>query len=115
MTGINDTLAYIRKDMLDEANAAPDPAVSQAEFRAAFSDKASRFAAQKNALYASIDGLALSPELKADWKREVRGNIALKSDFFLQKCDAVAERMDASSLLRALREPGVTEQEIWAF
>ncbi len=112
MTSIDDTLPYIRKDMRDEANAAPDPAVSQAEFRAAFSDRASRFAAQKNALYASIDGLALSPELKADWKREVLGNITLKSDFFLQKCDAVAGRMDAPSLLRALREPSVTEQEI---
>ena len=112
MTKLDDSFNILRKDMLDEANAAPDPAVSRERFQEAFTAKSERFAAQKGALYTSVDGLALSDGLKAEWKREALGNISLKSGFFLQKCDTVAGRMDASSLLRALREPGITEKEM---
>lgn len=112
MAKLDDSFNILRKDMLDEANAAADPAVSRERFQEAFTAKSERFAAQKGALYTSVDGLALSDGLKAAWKREALDNISLKSGFFLQKCDTVAGRMDASSLLRALREPGITEQEI---
>lgn len=58
MAKLDDSFNILRKDMLDEANAVPDPAVSRERFQEAFTAKSERFAAQKGALYTSVDGLA---------------------------------------------------------
>lgn len=54
MAKLDDSFNILRKDMLDEANAAPAPTVSRERFQEAFTAKSERFAAQKGALYTSV-------------------------------------------------------------
>ena len=77
-----------------------------ADIQGRFQRVADRFVKGKSDLIALVNGneLAISPELRANWLNEINANISLKNPVLLQGSYNVGQRMDGSSLLRALRD-----------
>lgn len=99
------------KDIHDEGDASEDGSVPDIQGR--FQRIADRFVQGKSDLIALANGneLVISPELKANWLNEINTNISLKNPVLLQGAYNVAQRMDGSSLVRALRE-GLNQSEL---
>lgn len=99
------------KDIHDEGDASEDGSVPDIQGR--FQRIADRFVQGKSDLIALANGneLVISPELKANWLNEINTNISLKNPVLLQGAYNVAQKMDGSSLVRALRE-GLDQSEL---
>lgn len=106
---LDDGFLILAKDIYDEGNASEDGSVPGIQER--FQRIADRFVKGKSDLYALVDGLAVSPELKTAWLNEINTNISLKNPVLLQGAYNVAQRMDGSGLARALRE-GLDQSEL---
>lgn len=92
------------KDIHDEGDASEDGSVPDIQGR--FQRIADRFVQGKSDLIALVNsnGLVISSELRANWLNEINANISLKNPVLLQGSYNVGQRMDGSSLLRALRD-----------
>ena len=94
----------VEKGVFDDGNVSDDGIVADIQGR--FQRVADRFVKGKSDLIALVNGneLAISPELRANWLNEINANISLKNPVLLQGSYNVGQRMDGSSLLRALRD-----------
>ena len=102
---------YLAQDLARESDANPSVPMDTASVDARFKAIGDRFIAGKSALFTSVSELSLSPELRADWQHEVLANVSLKDGGFLRSCSEVADRMDGSGLLAALRAPETSVEE----
>lgn len=99
-TELENSFVYLAGDVLKGEN----PARGE-ELAAAFRSVADRFVNQKAQLFASVDGLALSPGLKDEWKNSVLSQRTLTSGDMFTTCHAVGSGVDARNLLTALNAP----------
>lgn len=98
---LNTNFNYLYQDFCDGKLSAADGAIGKA-----FTAAAENFADNKARLYASVDGLPLSPQMKSAWKADVLHQHTLSDgDMFTVLC-GIGRRTDASRLAAALAVPG---------
>ncbi len=99
----------VAKDISDKGNTSEDGSVPDIQER--FQHIADRFVKGKSDLYAFVNDLAVSPALKTTWRNEINTNTSLKNPVLLQGAYNVAQRMDGSSLAKALHD-GLNQSEL---
>lgn len=94
------SFTYLVQDLLSGETSLEGEALS-----AAFQEKADRFVAQKSRLFASVDGLGLSPNLADMWKASALSERTLDDSELFVSFHAAGSQVDAGALLTALQAP----------